>query len=75
MRTRSSTVPNVQAGTTFLGRFRLALELLNALNERSSDIDYLYVSRLPGEPEEGVEDVHTHPFETRSVRASLSVKF
>ena len=26
-----------------------------------SDIDYFYVSRLPGEPTAGIGDVHTHP--------------
>ena len=27
------------------------------------DIDYFYASRLPGEPEEGIEDLHYHPVE------------
>ncbi|MEI9895680.1 MAG: hypothetical protein WDN28_17780 [Chthoniobacter sp.] len=39
------------------------MDVLNALNEQSSDIDYYYTSRLRGEPAEGVNDIHTHPNE------------
>ena len=42
---------------------------------RSSDIDYFYASRLPGEPAEGVEDIHTHPALPRTVRVGLQVGF
>ncbi|MEJ7746834.1 MAG: hypothetical protein WKF61_08795 [Luteimonas sp.] len=41
----------------------------------ASDIDYFYASRLAGEPEEGIEDIHFHPFEPRALRLSLSWKF
>ena len=38
-------------------------------------IDYFYVSRLPGEPAEGVADLHTHPLERRNFRFSLTAVF
>ncbi len=40
-----------------------------------SAIDYYYASRLPGEPAQGVNDVHFHPTETRSFRLSAILRF
>ncbi len=40
-----------------------------------ADIDYFYTSRLPGEPAEGVDDVHTHPAIPRTARLSLQLSF
>ena len=37
------------------------LEAFNLFDANVSDIDYFYASRLPGEPADGVEDIHTHP--------------
>jgi len=49
------------------------LDLMNALDSDDHDIDYYFASRLAGEPDEGVEDIHFHVFEPRSLR--LSVRF
>ena len=38
-----------------------------------SDIDYLYPSGLPGEPLSGVDDIHTHPAEPRTIRAGIQL--
>lgn len=51
------------------------LDVLNALDSRDHDIDYFYASRLPGEPAEGVEDVHFHVFPSRALRLSLRYTF
>jgi outer membrane receptor protein involved in Fe transport len=56
-------------------RFGLALDLLNLLDRRDQDIAYLYPSRLQGEPIEGVEGIHSHVFQPRSVRLSLRTTF
>ena len=48
--------------------------VFNLLNASVSDIDYYYTSRLPGEPADGVNDIHTHPAEPREVRFSLTAK-
>ena len=54
---------------------RVVLELYNIFDASVSDIDYFYASRLPGEPDEGVEDVHTHPAVPRSARIGLQLTF
>lgn len=51
------------------------LEVYNLLDAKASDIDYFYASRLPGEPVEGVEDIHSHPVTPRTLRLSLSFAF
>lgn len=53
----------------------VSLELLNAFDSDAHDIDYLYASRLPGELEDGVEDLHYHPVEPRTARLSFSVRY
>jgi hypothetical protein len=54
---------------------RIAIEGFNLLNREDDDIAYFYASRLPGEPLEGIEDVHFHPMEKLSVRATMTWKF
>ena len=51
------------------------LEAFNLFDAQVSDIDYFYTSRLPGEPAEGIEDVHTHPALPRSARVGLQFTF
>ena len=36
---------------------------------------YFYTSRLRGEPNEGVDDIHTHPNDPRAVRFTVTAKF
>jgi hypothetical protein len=38
-------------------------------------VAYLYASRLPGEPIEGVEDIHSHVFQPRSARLTIRGSF
>jgi hypothetical protein len=52
-----------------------ALEGFNLLDRDDSDLEYFYPSRLPGEPAEGVEDVHFHPVEKPSARLSATWRF
>lgn len=67
----STTVVNLRAGRR-VGRVELALEVLNALDSNDHDIDYFYASRLPGEPAEGIEDIHYHVMEPRTWRLTAS---
>ena len=53
----------------------MLVDALNLLDAEVSDIDYFYASRLPGEPADGVEDVHTHPTLPRSIRVRLAWEF
>jgi outer membrane receptor protein involved in Fe transport len=69
-----STMVNLRAGKTW-ERLGLHIDVLNLLDSDDHDIDYFYASRLPGEPVDGVEDVHFHVFEPRTVRVSLNWRF
>jgi len=69
-----STLVNLRVGKDWRD-FGLTLDVLNLLDSDDHDIDYFYASRLPGEPTEGVEDIHFHVFEPRSLRLSLSYRF
>jgi len=69
----SSTV-NVVLGRKS-GSWEIAAEVLNVFDRANNDIAYFYASRLPGESEEGVDDVHFHPAEPRMVRLRVSRVF
>ncbi len=70
-RATPTTLLNADAGYVFKSGVRVQLTMLNVLNERASDIQYYYNSRLPGEAAGGVGDVHFHPVEPRQLRLSL----
>jgi outer membrane receptor protein involved in Fe transport len=74
VRSKSTTLVNLETGYTYK-RLRAQLDVLNLFNSKDHDIDYFYVSRLPGEPIDGVADVHFHPVEPRTVRFYLTYKF
>lgn len=74
-RSRSTSLVNAQAGFHLSPQMHLVVEAFNLLNSRASDVDYRYRSRLPGEPAEGVDGVHSHPSLPRSVRALVRVRF
>ena len=74
VRSQSTTLVNLEAGYKFKS-LRAQIEVLNLFNSHRHDIDYFYVSRLPGEPADGVADVHFHPVEPRTVRFYLTYKF
>ena len=74
VRSGSSTLVNARLGYRFANHLSLALEIFNLLDERASDIDYLYESRLPGEATP-VDDVHFHPAEKRSARLAAEWRF
>jgi hypothetical protein len=54
------------------GSAELRLDVFNLLDSNDHDISYYYPSRLGGEPLSGVEDIHFHPLEPRSVRATVT---
>ena len=75
VRSRSSSIVNTQAGYQLPNGLRLAVEVFNLFNSDASDIDYYYASRLPGEPADGVLDLHTHPVTRRMARVALRFGF
>ena len=52
----------------------MSLDVYNLLNAKDNDIEYYYASRLTGETT-AVDDIHFHPVEPRSFRASLAYRF
>ncbi len=63
----------VNAGVGYRMRnLEFRLDVFNLLDSDDDDIAYYYESRLPGETAEGVADVHFHPLEPRTVRASVT---
>jgi outer membrane receptor protein involved in Fe transport len=75
VRSKASTTLNARVGYRLGQRLSLGLDLFNLTNARASDTDYFYGSRLPGEPLEGVDDVHSHPLAPFRVRASFTASF
>ncbi|MET0357704.1 MAG: TonB-dependent receptor, partial [Cellvibrio sp.] len=56
-------------------KINIELDILNLFDSTDHDIDYFYSSRLQGEPDEGVEDIHYHPVEPRTVRLKAEYRF
>jgi outer membrane receptor protein involved in Fe transport len=71
----ATSLVNARVGYAFDKRFRLQLDAFNLFNRKDHDIDYFYASRLPGAPAAGVNDVHFHPVEPRSLRLTLIAGF
>ena len=71
VRSPSSLTFNLRAGWRSR-HWELALDVLNVLDQPNPDIAYYYASRLPGEPAGGVDDVHFHPAEPRTLRISFT---
>jgi hypothetical protein len=75
VRSRASTLVSGQLGYKLARGWRLKLDVFNLFDSQSSDVDYDYVSRLRGEPAEGIEDVHTHPVAPRTIRVGVTATF
>ena len=75
VRSASTATLNGRIGYKFNPRMRVELEGFNLTNRQASAIDYYYTSRLQGEPAAGVNDIHFHPIESRSLRVSLVTNF
>jgi hypothetical protein len=72
---KSTTLWNGEAGYRLSNCTRLVLEVFNIFDADASDIDYFYASRLPGEPDAGVLDIHSHPALPQSAWFGLQVAF
>jgi outer membrane receptor protein involved in Fe transport len=75
VRSLSSLIFNARAGYRFDNGLRLQLDILNLFNAKTNQIEYYYLSRLPGEPIGGVADRHVHPAEPLAVRLTLAGRF
>lgn len=75
VRSKSTTIWNGEIGAKLSHPLRLSVDLFNLFDASVADIDYFYRSRLPDEPLEGVDDVHTHPSIPRTARVTLQASF
>lgn len=75
VRAESATLVNGSFGWRLASGTHIELALLNLFDTDAYDIQYLYESRLPGEPTAGVEDVHFHPVEPRQLRLTVQYRF
>jgi hypothetical protein len=75
VRSAGTTTWNGEAGYRLSRTARVVLEGFNLFDAKVSDIDYFYVSRLPGEPVEGAADIHTHPALPRTLRLGVQLAF
>ncbi len=75
VRSKSTALFNGRIGYKFSRTLRVEMEGFNLLNRKASAIDYYYTSRLPGDPTQGVADIHFHPTESRSFRLALVANF
>ena len=69
-----STVVNLRTGYQ-AENWSVFLDVLNVFDSDDDDITYFYESRLAGEPAEGVEDIHFHPLEPRTMRVYFRYRF
>ena len=75
IRSGATALVNAEGGYQVSRSARLVLDAFNLFDAKHSDIDCFYTSRLLGEAEEGVDDIHSHPTAPRTVRLSLRVGF
>jgi outer membrane receptor protein involved in Fe transport len=75
MRSNATALVNARLGYRFDNGLRIQLDAYNLLNSDAHQIDYYYVSRLPGEAPEGIADRHFHPVEPLALRLTMAAKF
>ncbi|MET1084295.1 MAG: TonB-dependent receptor [Burkholderiales bacterium] len=75
VRSRALSQFNGRVGYAVNQQWRVWVDVFNIFNRKDHDIDYFYVSRLPGEPAEGIADLHFHPVEPRVFRISVSAAY
>jgi outer membrane receptor protein involved in Fe transport len=73
-RSATTAIAYARIGYRIGQRWSLSLDAFNLFDRKASDVDYYYVSRLAGEPAEGVGDIHYHPVEPRTWRLTLRAR-
>ncbi len=75
VRSAPSATMNLHLQRRMTQQLSLALDALNLTDRQNMDIAYFYASRLAGEPLGGVNGVHVHPAEPRTLRLSARYNF
>ena len=71
----ASATTNLRISKKVDPKIDVTLDVLNLFNRHNNDIAYFYNSRLAGEPLAGVDDLHLHPAELRTLRLTTKIKF
>jgi outer membrane receptor protein involved in Fe transport len=74
VRSRSTQIMNARVGYRIDSTWRMHLDVFNVLDRQDDDIAYFYESRLQGEAA-ATNDIHFHPVEPRTLRATLTGYF
>jgi outer membrane receptor protein involved in Fe transport len=74
-RSATTAIAYARIGYRIDKRWAVSLDAFNLFDRKASDVDYYYASRLPGEPAGGVDDIHYHPVEPRTLRLTLKATF
>jgi hypothetical protein len=78
-RSQSSTILSARASYKVDAKTSVNFDVFNLFNRKSNDIEYYYASRLnnPNQPEpaSGVNDIHFHPVEPRTVRLAVVARY
>jgi outer membrane cobalamin receptor len=74
VRSSATSTINARVGYKINSHWKVELEGFNLADRRDAAIEYFYASRLRGEAAAS-DDVHFHPVESRSFRATLSAAF
>jgi hypothetical protein len=75
VRASSSLLTHLRVSRKLSNPIVLAVDVLNLANRKNDDISYFYTSRVAGEPVAGVNGVHLHPAEPRTIRVSMRTHF
>jgi outer membrane cobalamin receptor len=75
VRSSSSVTSNLHINRKVSNDLSVELDILNLTDRKNNDISYYYTSRVAGEQVGGVDGVHVHPAEPRTVRVSARMHF
>lgn len=75
VRASSSLLTHLRVSRKLSNPVVMAVDVLNLANRKNNDISYFYTSRVAGEPAAGVNGVHIHPAEPRTIRVSMRAHF
>ena len=74
VRSSSSVTANFKVNKKMCKDIDLSMDVLNFTNRKNNDISYYYASKLVSESV-GVNDIHVHPAEPRTFRATIFLRF
>ena len=75
VRSIASVTTNLRVNRKVSQNLNVALDVLNLTDRKNNDISYHYTSRVAGEPLGGVDGVHVHPAEPRTIRVTARMRF